>query len=135
MLTEETRATTASDYPGLVKLLPLLRILPDALGETMLTTEEAARIRSLGFAAETGRWKVPPLPPELVRGNQLLENFSDGWNRLQDDPRRASHAQQSASQPIPKNPATASERPCRVSVSLLRNQVVKVRESKSASVF
>jgi|SRR5437588_8465459 len=127
MLTEETEATTASDYPGLVKLLPLLRTFPDALGETTLTTEEAAHIRSLGFAAEAGRWKVPPLPPELVSGNQLLENFSTGWNRLQDDLRRASHAQKSASLPIPKNPTAASEQPGRVSVSFLHNQVVSVR--------
>src|SRR5713226_9706383 len=71
------------DYATLVKLLPLLRRLPDATGETTLTPEEAAKIRSFGFTTEVGRWKVPPVPPELVRDSPLLEHLSIGWNPAQ----------------------------------------------------
>jgi hypothetical protein len=63
------------EYAALVKLLPTLRVLPDALGWTILTDEEGGKIRSLGFPAKAGRWKTPPLPFELVRDNPLLENF------------------------------------------------------------
>ena len=68
------------DYSNLVRLLPVLRRLPDATGETTLTPEEAAKIRSLGFTAESGRWQCPPLPPQLTRDNPLLEPLSAGWN-------------------------------------------------------
>jgi len=68
------------DYATLVKLLPILRRLPDAIGETTLTPEEAAKIRSFGFAANSGRWKCPPLPPPLTRDNPLLEPLSVGWS-------------------------------------------------------
>jgi hypothetical protein len=51
MHAEETRTVAGPDYVDLIKLLCLLRTLPDALGETTLTAEEAARIRSLGFTA------------------------------------------------------------------------------------
>jgi hypothetical protein len=70
------------DYAALVNLLPVFRRLPDATGETTLTPEEAAKIRSFGFAAESGRWKCPPLPPELTRDNSLLEPLSAGWDGL-----------------------------------------------------
>jgi hypothetical protein len=72
--------SAAPDYLGLVKLLPALRVFPDAIGETTITFEEAARIRSLGFAAEAGRWKVPPVPLDLVRDSPLLEHLSAGWD-------------------------------------------------------
>ncbi len=68
------------DYATLVKLLLVLRRLPDATGETTLTPEESAKVRSLGFTAESGRWKCPPLPPQLTRDNPLLEPLSAGWN-------------------------------------------------------
>ena len=68
------------NYATLVKLLPILRRLPDAVGETTLTSEEAAKIRSFGFAANGGRWKCPPLPPPLTRDNPLLEPLSVGWS-------------------------------------------------------
>lgn len=68
------------DYAALVKLVPVLRRLPDATGETTLMPEEAARIRSFGFTAESGRWKCPPLPPQLTCDNPLLEALSAGWN-------------------------------------------------------
>ena len=68
------------NYALLVKLLPLLRRLPDATGETTLTPEEAAQINSFGFVAESGEWKCPPLPPQLTRDNPLLESLSAGWN-------------------------------------------------------
>jgi hypothetical protein len=44
MHAEETRTIAGPDYVDLIKLLPLLRTLPDALGETTLTAEEAARM-------------------------------------------------------------------------------------------
>jgi hypothetical protein len=72
--------STASDYAALVKQLPTLRNLVDACGEVTLTAEEAAKLRSLGFRAEEGRWKVPPVPPDLVRDNPLLEHLSIGWD-------------------------------------------------------
>src|SRR5262249_2164617 len=67
------------DYAALVKLLPALRTLVDACGEVTLTAYEAERIGSLGFDANAGRWHVPPVPPELVRDNPLLEHLSVGW--------------------------------------------------------
>lgn len=74
------------DYAALVKLLPTLRNLVDGCGDVSLTDEEAELIRSLGFAAQSGRWRVPPVPPELVRDNPLLENRSIGWSSRQNDP-------------------------------------------------
>lgn len=68
------------DYAALVNLFPILRNCVDGCGEVTLTVEEAERIRSLGFVADAGRWKVPPLPFELVRDNPLLENLSIGWD-------------------------------------------------------
>lgn len=70
---------TAPDYASLVKLLTVLKRLPDAMGETILTPEEVARISTLGFQAAPGRWQVPPLPLHLTRGNPLLEPLSIGW--------------------------------------------------------
>ena len=70
---------SAPDYAGLVKLLPVLRNLVDACGEVTLTPQEAELIRSLGFAVKAGRWRVPPVPPELVADNPLLEHLSLGW--------------------------------------------------------
>jgi hypothetical protein len=74
------RPTT--DYAALVKLLLVLRRLPDAIGETRLTPQEAAQIRSFGFTAASGNWKCPPLPPHLTRDNPLLEPSSAGWGDL-----------------------------------------------------
>ena len=68
------------DYASLVSLLPRLKRLPDALGETTLTPEEAVKIQALGFVANEGRWQIPPVPPELVRDNPLLEHFSFRWD-------------------------------------------------------
>jgi hypothetical protein len=67
------------DYAALVKLLPTLRVFPDALGWTTLTTEEADNIRSLGFSAEAGHWKVSALPPELTFDTPF-ESLSVGWD-------------------------------------------------------
>ena len=77
--------STIPDYAALVKLLPILRNLVDGCGEVTLTAEEAAQIRLLGFAAEAGRWKVPPVPPELIQDNPLLEHLSIGWGTCQAD--------------------------------------------------
>ena len=73
------KLSTPPDYVALVKLLPALRNLVDACGEVTLTAEEAERILSLGFEAQSGRWKCPPLPPELTRDNSLLEPLSAKW--------------------------------------------------------
>ena len=75
----EIRMSTIPNYPALVNLLPLLKSLVDACGEVRLDDDEAAQIRLLGFAAESERWKVPPVPPELVRDNPLFEHLSIGW--------------------------------------------------------
>lgn len=64
---------------GLLSQLIALKRLPDAIGETTLTPEEASKIRSLGFAADPGPWKVPPVPPQLVGDDQLLAQLSLGW--------------------------------------------------------
>jgi hypothetical protein len=72
--------STPPDYMALVKLLPVLGTLVDGCGEVTLTAEEAERIRSLGFQAESGRWRCPSLPPELTRDNPLLEPMSAGWD-------------------------------------------------------
>jgi hypothetical protein len=123
--------TTVPDYPGLVKVLQYeLRHMPDARKEAMLTTEEAARVRSLGFEAAAGRWKVPPLPPELVRGNQLFENYSEGWDELQDGILRTSQIQKTAGQPSARDREVvdppAPSLPREIAVGVLRNQELGV---------
>jgi hypothetical protein len=70
--------STTPDYAILVKMLPTLRVFPDALGWTTLTAEEADKIRLLGFSAEAGRWKVSALPPELTFDTPF-ESLSVGW--------------------------------------------------------
>ena len=52
--------------------------VPDGLGDTRLTEDEAARIRALGFRAAAGPWRVPPLPHRLVAGG-LFESLADRW--------------------------------------------------------
>lgn len=86
--------TRTPDYESLVKLLPVLGNLVDACGEVTLTADEAKRILSLGFKAESGRWKCPPLPPELTRDNPMLERLSAGWG------------ERAPLQSIPKNEGT-----------------------------
>jgi|SRR5215472_3368605 len=66
------------DYAALFKTLFTLKRLPDTIGETTLTPEEASEICSLGFAASPGRWRVPPLPPDLTRDTSF-EGWSAGW--------------------------------------------------------
>jgi hypothetical protein len=78
------RMSDAPDYAALVRLFPVLRNCVDGCGEVTLTVEEAAQIRLLGFPAEEGRWKVPPVPPESVRDNPLLEHLSIGWGIRRD---------------------------------------------------
>lgn len=71
--------TVEPDYRSLVELLPNLRRVPDALGDTELSEDEAARIQSHGFTVAPGPWNVPALPDELVMGNGLLEMLSETW--------------------------------------------------------
>ena len=66
------------DFQGLVELLLRLRQIPDGLGDSRLTENEAARIRTLGFRAAAGPWRVPPLPHRLVAGG-LFESLADRW--------------------------------------------------------
>ena len=66
-------------------LLSQLSRVPDGLGETFLTEEEAEQIRALGFPAAPGKWLAPVLPHDLVMGDGLLEPLS--WTE-DVDPRR-----------------------------------------------
>jgi hypothetical protein len=71
---------TVPDFDGLTKALQVTKRLVDATGEVILIEDEAAGIRALGFpTAGAGRWKVPPVPPELVRDNWLFEHLAIGW--------------------------------------------------------
>ena len=83
----EISISPGRDYAGLVELLSQLSRVPDGLGETVLTEEEAEQIRALGFRATRGEWLVPVLPHDLVRGDGLLEPLSDAWAE-DPDPRR-----------------------------------------------
>ena len=69
--------TKRPDYVGLVDLLLTTRSLVDAGGTVALEPHEAERIRTLGFQAKAGLWRVPPLPAGLVAGNPVLEPLGD----------------------------------------------------------
>ena len=64
------------DFQKLVEFLVWLTRVPDGLGETNLSEQEAGRIRALGFRAAAGPWRVPEVPHELVVGG-LFESCSD----------------------------------------------------------
>lgn len=71
------------DYAALVDILTRLYRIPDGLGETTLTSEEAAAVRRCGFAARAGvTWRCPELPDELVAWNPLLRHLSDAIDPL-----------------------------------------------------
>jgi hypothetical protein len=71
------------DYEALVEALTNLYRIPDGLGETVLRTEEAAKIRKCGFDARAGiMWRCPPLPDSLVSWNPLLQHLSDAIDPL-----------------------------------------------------
>ncbi|HZT32544.1 MAG TPA: DNA/RNA-binding winged helix domain-containing protein [Bryobacteraceae bacterium] len=71
------------EYEALAEVLMRLRNIPDGLGETVLSSEEAAQIRRCGFQARAGcTWRCPPLPDELVRWNPLLHHLSDAIDPL-----------------------------------------------------
>jgi hypothetical protein len=59
-------ATRGPNYPALVDVLLNLRQPIDQAGETILTSEEAARIRACGIEARAGKWYCPPLPASVV---------------------------------------------------------------------
>ncbi len=88
------------DYAALVELLAQLHQVPDSLGKTVLTKEEAEQIRALGFPATQGEWWVPVLPNNLVMGDGLLEPLS--WTE-DVDPRRLLPEQ------LEKSPAKTDE--------------------------
>ena len=51
----------------------------NAAGETELSDLDAATLRNCGFpTAAPGRWKIPPLPADLVRAYGLPAHLSDG---------------------------------------------------------
>lgn len=92
------------DYAALAKMIWKLRRWPDALAETMLDPEEALQIRSLGFVAEPGPWKVPAIPPEVVAYHRLPEHLSNGWDSRrqqtwQEDARTRERAERVVSKP------------------------------------
>jgi hypothetical protein len=120
-------------YAALLELLPTLHHLVDACGEVWLTGEEAARIEKLGFPAQAGRWHVPPVPPELVAGNPLLEHLSIGWR-----------PPQTAAQPPSDNPSSevlGREEPVAPQVQLeseasagQQSQTLPMRSSSTSAV-
>jgi hypothetical protein len=62
----------------LIEVLKRLRHdLDPESGETILTTEEAARIRACGFAARAGLWRCPLLPDNLIWWIPVLRLLSD----------------------------------------------------------
>ena len=83
----EVSISSGRDYAGLVELLPQLSQVPDGLGETHLTKEEAEQICALGFPAAPGPYFAPLLPRDLVRDDGLLEPLSEAWAE-DPDPRR-----------------------------------------------
>lgn len=84
-------APATPNYEALIEVLTNLYQIPDGLGETVLTPEEAAAIRGCGFAARAGTtWRCPALPHELVDWNPVLAHLSNaidplnrpaGWKR------------------------------------------------------
>jgi hypothetical protein len=89
-----------ANYPALVEVLTGLHQVPDGLGETVLSSGEAAAIRACGFGARAGCiWRCPPLPDALVSWNPLLRHLSDAidpmsrigaWNKKRAPARIAS---------------------------------------------
>jgi hypothetical protein len=89
-----------ANYPALVEVLTGLHQIPDGLGETILTYEEATAIRACGFGARASSiWRCPPLPDALVSFNPLLQHLSDAidpmsrtatWNKKRAPSRIAS---------------------------------------------
>lgn len=100
-------STKSPDYAALVKLLPTLKHLVDALGDVILMPGEAEKIQTYGFAAHPGRWPVPPVPPELVAGNGLLEHLASRWDpfwalrRSVEEPVEDTHAALSPDAAVP----------------------------------
>jgi hypothetical protein len=101
----------APDYAALVRLFPVLRNCVDGCGEVTLTADEAAQIRLLGFPAEEGRWRVPPLPPELVRDNPLLEHLSIRWDARETlgQPNSTKGGREDSKSAVPHAPASTSD--------------------------
>jgi hypothetical protein len=54
------------DYPALVDILLNLCQPLDSAGETILTSDEAAKIRACGVEARAGKWYCPLLPRSVV---------------------------------------------------------------------
>jgi hypothetical protein len=74
------------NYPALIEVLITLRNIPDGLGETVLNSAEAAKVRAAGFHARANCvWRCPPLPHDLVSWNPVLAHLSDAivrnWDR------------------------------------------------------
>jgi len=110
-------STKSPDYAALVKLLPTLKHPVDAVGDVILMPGEAEKIQTFGFAAHPGRWPVPPVPPELVAGNGLLEHLASRWDpfwvlRRSDEQRvEATHAVFSTDAAVPAAVSAAPPSP------------------------
>jgi hypothetical protein len=72
-----------ANYAALAEVLTNLCQIPDGLGETILSYEEAAAVRACGFGARARCiWRCPPLPDALVSFNPLLQHLSDAIDPL-----------------------------------------------------
>jgi hypothetical protein len=65
------------NYSALVDVLLNLRQPLDCAGETILTSDEAAKIRACGIEARAGKWYCPPLPANVVGTVWRLSHLSE----------------------------------------------------------
>jgi hypothetical protein len=74
-------------YPRLISLVRVARYLVNVAGELSLSPAEAQMLRACDFVtAVAGVWKIPPLPPDLVRTNARPTHLADGWAQLRPTP-------------------------------------------------
>src|SRR5262245_61622626 len=98
------KASPGPDYPTLVDVLADLRQIPDWAGETVLDSNEAARIRACGLTARKGLWRCPLLPAEFLGRYPPLWHLSDdidpGMRPVVWHPKRARFRQISTIDPL-----------------------------------
>jgi len=92
------------DFSTLVDVLIDLRQIPDAAGETVLDSREAARIRSCGFVARKGLWRCPLIPPEFLLPGlwHLAADIDPATRPVVWHPKRAACRQISSIDPLSK---------------------------------
>jgi hypothetical protein len=71
------RQTEHPDYLRLIDVLWNLSQPLDMAGETILTSDEAAKIRACGIEARKGRWYCPALPRSVVGSIWKLCHLAD----------------------------------------------------------